>query len=185
MIVGSIVFGIITNNITTINETIINSSKIAFKLFVELFPVVSLWMGFLKISQDSGLLEKLSFKLSYLICKIFDELPKNHESIILISSNLIANFFGLSQAATPIGIKAMQLLKKLNKNKEEASNSMITFIMLNCCGITVFPTTIVSLRLIYGSNNPTKIIIPAFISTLISAIFGIMYIKIIKRRNKD
>ena len=98
-----------------------------------------------------------------------------------ISSNIIANMFGLGNAATPFGLKAMQSLQQLNKKKDTASRSMITFLVLNTSGVTIIPTTIISLRMMYGSSNPTGIVLPCIIITFLSTLSGLIIDRIFAR----
>lgn len=165
-----------------LNKEILNSAKNSFDIILNLFPVLTLWLGLVNIAQKSGLLNKLSNILKPILKLIFPEIPKNHESLSLIASNFITNLFGLSSASTPLGLKAISSLQTLNRNKEKASKSMITFLVLNTTGLTLIPTTIISLRVLYGSINPTKIIIPCFLATLIATISGLILNKIMGRK---
>lgn len=181
-IVIGILFGLFSNNIETINSTIMDSTKISLDMLLKIFPVVALWMGLMKIAEESGLLKRLSEKLSPFLTKIFPEIPKNHESLSLIASNMIANIFGLGSAATPFGLKAMSSLQKLNKKKDTASRSMITFLVINTSGLTIIPTTIISLRMMYGSIEPTKIVLTCILSTFFATLGGIIIDRILARR---
>lgn len=185
LIAIGIVFSIATNNLEVLNETILNSTKVSLDMLLKIFPVMALWMGFMKIAERSKLLEKLSLKLHPILVKLFPEIPKGHESLSLIASNMIANIFGLGSAATPFGLKAMSSLQKLNDNKKVASKSMITFLVINTSGLTIIPTTIISLRLMYGSLNPTSIVLACIISTFCSTVGGIIVDKALSRRYKD
>lgn len=185
LIVISIIYGIVTNNVNIINNTIIDSTKTSLDMLLKIFPVLGLWMGLTKIAEKSGLLEKLSFRLSPLLNKIFPDIPKGHESLGLIASNMISNMFGLGSAATPFGLKAMTSLQKLNKKKDTATRSMITFLVINTSGLTIIPTTVISLRMMYGSVNPTSIVFASILSTLLSTIVGIIIDRILARRYKN
>ncbi len=185
LIVIGIIYGILTNNIEVINNTIVDSTKISLDMIIKIFPVIALWMGLTKIAEKSGLLEKLSIKLSPLLTKLFPEIPKGHESLGLMASNMIANIFGLGSAATPFGLKAMSSLQKLNKNKDKASRSMITFLVINTSGLTLIPTTIISLRMMHGSTKPTIIVLACILSTFFSTLGGLVVDRILARRYKD
>ena len=185
LIVIGIIYGLFTNNVEVINNTIIDSTKISLDMLMKIFPVLSLWMGFTKIAEKSGLLNKLSLMLSPILTKIFPEIPKGHESLSLIASNIISNIFGLGSAATPFGLKAMNSLQKLNKNKSEASRSMITFLVINTSGLTLIPTTIISLRMMYKSTNPTVIVFACILSTLSATTFGLIIDRILARRHSN
>ena len=185
LITLGIVYGVLNNNLETINTTIVDSTKVSLEMLFKIFPVLALWMGITKIAEVSGLLKKLSNKLSPLLTKFFPEIPKGHESLSLIASNMIANIFGLGSAATPFGLKAMSSLQKLNKNKKVASRSMITFLVINTSGLTLIPTTIISLRMMYGSSEPTKIVLACIISTMFATLGGILMDRFLARRYKD
>lgn len=180
-----ILYGLLTNNLEVLNNTIVDSTKISLDMLIKIFPVLALWMGLTKIAEKSGLLNKLSLKLSPLLSKLFPEIPKGHESLGLMASNMISNIFGLGSAATPFGLKAMTSLQKLNKKKDTASRSMITFLVINTSGLTIIPTTIISLRMMYGSTNPTIIIFACILSTFFATLGGIIIDKILARRYKD
>ena len=180
-----IVFGILSGNIDKVNSTIIDSTTVSLNMLLKIFPVLALWMGLMNIASKSGLLEKLSKKLSPLLTKLFPDIPRGHESLSLIASNIIANIFGLGSAATPFGIKAMNSLQTLNKDKTKASKSMITFLVINTSGLTIVPTTIISLRLMYKSMDPSSIVFACIISTLISTLGSLIINSIVRRCHKD
>ena len=183
-IIGGIIYSIITNNFSSINSEILESSKTTLNLILELIPMVALWTGIMNIAKVSGLLQKLSKKITPLLKKLFPEIPDNHESLGYIASNVVINMFGLGNAATPFGLKAMKSLQELNKDKDTASRSMITFLVLNTSGLTIVPTTVIALRMTYGSVNPTEIVITALISTVCSTIAGLIMDRILAKKNR-
>lgn len=183
IIVGTL-FALCNGKIDVINEEILTSCKSALDLVIQLFPVIALWLGVMKIASSSGLLEKISYKISPVLRFIFPEIPKGHPALGYISSNIIANIFGLGNAATPFGLKAMESLQELNPKKEEASRSMITFLVLNTSGLTLIPTTIISMRMLYKSVSPTEIIVPCVLATTISTIVGLLLDRILHYRSK-
>ena len=180
-----ILYSLLTNNLDQVNTTIIESTKISLDMLLKIFPVLALWMGFTKIAEKSKLIEKISYKFSPFLKKLFPEIPNDHESLGLIASNMIANVFGLGSAATPFGLKAMSSLQKLNRNKDVASRSMITFLVINTSGLTIIPTTIISLRMMYDSVSPTSIVFACIISTFLSTTGGIIVDRMLARRNKN
>ncbi len=180
-IIIGIIFCLFTDNVDVINNEILNSCKTALDMNFKIFPVMALWLGIAKIAEVSGLLKKLSLKLSGILKFIFPEIPKGHQSLSYISSNIIANMFGLGNAATPFGLKAMQSLQELNTKKDTASRSMITFLVLNTSGVTIIPTTIISLRMMYGSVDPTSIVFPCIIITFTSTFIGLIIDRILAR----
>ena len=179
-IILGIIYALFTGNISSVNETIVVSAKDSLDIFLGILPTIVLWVGIMKIVSNSGLLNKISNILYPLLSKLFPEIPKNHDSLGYISSNITANILGLGNAATPFGLKAMESLQELNKDKTTASRSMITFILLNTSGLTLLPTTVISLRNMYNSVNPTLIIIPTIIITFTSTIIAIILDKIFK-----
>ena len=174
-IITGIIYSLFTGNIEVINNEILTSCKTSLNLIMEIFPVIALWLGIMQIAEVSGLLKKLSIILSPILGKLFPELPKDHEAISLMASNIISNMAGLGSAATPFGLKAMKSLDRVNKKKDTASRSMITFLVLNTSGVTIIPTTIISLRLMYGSVSPTEIVVPCIIATFFSSLFGLLF----------
>lgn len=185
MILIGIIYALITGNLGTINTTIIESTKVSLDMLLKIFPLLALWMGFMEVAEKSKLLDKFSAVISPLLTKLFPDIPKNHPSLSYIASNVIANVFGLGSAATPFGLKAMESLQELNKKKDTATRSMITFLVLNTSGLTIVPTTIISLRLMYGSLEPTKIVGACLISTTFATTGGLIVDRILARRYKD
>ena len=175
-----IIFSLISGNIGTINNEILLVGKSALEMVLRILPIMAIWLGVMNVACESKLLEKLTNLLKPLLSRIFKEIPPNHESLNYISSNVIANIFGLSSAATPSGLKAMKSLKKLN-NKDSASKSMITFLILNTSGLTIIPTTIISMRVMHNSSNPTSIVFACILSTFISTILSLLVDRIYRR----
>lgn len=173
-----IIYSIVTNNVEVVNNTIMESSKTSLDMIMQIFPVLALWMGLMNIAEKSKLLDKFSNLISPVLTKLFPEVPRGHESLSYIASNIIANVFGLGSAATPFGLKAMDSLQKLNKKKDTASRSMITFLIINTSGVTLVPTTIISMRMMYKSINPTSILLACIIGTTCSTIGGIFVDKL-------
>jgi spore maturation protein A len=157
-----------------VNEAIFSGAKDAVSLCIGLISILVFWLGMMKIAEDSGLLAKLTSLFRPLIVRLFPDVPKQHPAMGYILSNMIANMFGLGNAATPLGIKAMEQLKELNGGKTEASRSMITFLAINTSSITLIPTTVIAIRMNYNSASPTDIVGPTLIATIISAIGGIL-----------
>ena len=133
-----------------------------------------LWLGIMSIAKDSGLIDIFAKKLNKVLKILFPEIPENHEALTYISSNIIMNMLGVGNAATPFGLKAMKEMQKLNNNKDVASRSMITFLVINTSSVTIIPTTIISFRILNNSINPTGVVPLCIITTIISCIFGIV-----------
>ena len=177
-IICGIIYAIITNNVDVVNNTIMASSKTSLDMIIQIFPVLALWMGLMNIAEKSKLLDKFSSFISPILIKLFPEVPRGHKALSYIASNIIANVFGLGSAATPFGLKAMESLQKLNKKKDTSSRSMITFLIINTSGVTLIPTTVISMRMMYKSTNPTSILLACIIATSCSTIGGIFVDKL-------
>lgn len=185
-IVIGIIYGIITNNFEAINNEILASSKTTLDMVLKTFPLVALWTGIMNIAKESKLLEKFSNFISPILGKLFPEIPKGHESLGYIASNVVINIFGLGSAATPFGLKAMKSLQEINPDKKTASRSMITFLVMNTSGLTLIPTTVISLRMMYNSANSMEIVITTLIATISSTVVGLIadrcFAKIARRK---
>ena len=184
-IIIGILFAFFTGDLESINTEILDSTKTSLDMILRILPVMALWLGIMNIASKSGLIDKLSKLISPVLKIIFPEIPDGHESLSYISSNIIANMLGLGNAATPFGLKAMKSLQELNIKKDEATRSMITFLVINTCGLTIIPTTVISLRMMYGSVNATFILIPCLIVTFSSLIIGLIADRLLASRYKN
>lgn len=180
----AIIYSFFTGNIDTINNGILTHATSGFNLILEMMPLIVLWTGIMKIAEESGLLKVFSHLLNPILSKLFPSLAKDHKALGYIASNIAANMLGLGSAATPFGLKAMEELQKDNPKKDTATDAMITFLVLNTGGVTLIPTTVIALRIMHGSANPTEIIITSIIATSISSISGLLLDYFIRRRNK-
>lgn len=133
-----------------------------------LISIMVLWLGLMRIAEDAGLLKKLAKLLGPVVRKLFPDVPKGHPALGYIMSNLSANLFGLGNAATPMGIKAMQELQKLNPDKTTATPAMCTLLALNTSSITIVPTTLIAIRMKFGSANPVEIVGTTIAATIIA-----------------
>ncbi len=158
-------------------------SKTAFEMTLGLTGTLTLWMGILKIGEDSGLVDRLAKFLSPVLTKLFPEIPKNHPALGSIFMNISANMLGLDNAATPVGLKAMQELQSINDKKDTASNSMIMFLVLNTSGLTLIPVSIMAYRAKYGAADPADIFLPLLLTTMCSTLVGLLTVSIYQRIN--
>jgi spore maturation protein A len=165
----SIVFAVINGKLDELTKSIFDAGKSAVEVSLFLAGIVSLWLGITKIVEDSGLIHRLSRFFQPLVSRLFRGIPKDHPSVAPITLNVLANLFGLGNAATPLGIKAMQELQTLNTDKETVSFEMMLFIVINTASIQLIPFTIIGILSDFGSRNPTAIVLPTIIATLISA----------------
>jgi len=184
MLIIGFVFAAINGTMNEVNEALFKAASDAVAICIGLMSVLVFWLGLMKIAEDSGLLVKLSKLFKPLISKLFPEVPSDHPALGYILSNMTANMFGLGNAATPLGIKAMEQLKALNGGKNEASRSMITFLAINTSCITIIPTTVIAIRIKYGAINPTDIVLPTIIATVISMVGGILIDRFFYERRK-
>lgn len=184
LIIIGLSFSLISGKMDMINTEILESTRTALDMILKILPVMALWLGIMNIASKSGLLVKFSKLISPFLRKIFPEIPKDHESLGYISSNIVANMFGLGNSATPFGLKAMKSLQELNPKKDEATRSMITFLVMNTCGLTIIPTTVISLRMMYDSMNPTSILPPCIVVTFLSLFLALIVDRIFAKRYK-
>lgn len=176
-----IVFGIATGRGDVLSIAVMDSASQTVKLIISLMGILCLWCGVIKIAEKSGLMENIAKIMKPFIKKIFKEAGRDDKAISNIVMNMTANMLGLSNAATPFGIKAMEELKRINPKKDTASDDMALFLVVNACCVQLVPTTIISLRAASGSKNPAEIIIPAIITTAIAAFIGIIICKILEK----
>lgn len=158
-------------------------SKTAFEIALGLTGILALWLGIMKIGERSGFVELLTRGLSPLFTRLMPEVPKNHPALGAMVMNISANALGLDNAATPLGIKAMQELQKLNPLKDTASNAQILFLVINTSAVTLFPVTIFTYRAQMGSANPTDVFIPLLIATYFSTLIGLITVAAVQKIN--
>ena len=159
------------------------SSKTAFEISLGLTGVLSLWLGIMKIGEKGGVVNALARLLSPVLVRLFPEIPKGHPVTGSIFMNIAANMLGLDNAATPLGLKAMEQLQDLNKKKDTATNSMIMFLVLNTSGLTLIPVSIMVYRAQMGAAQPTDIFVPILLATFFSTLAGIIITSLYQRIN--
>ena len=181
LVIGGLVFYFITGSVD-MSEVILNTSYDTLDMIKSIGPLIVLWCGVMNIAEKSGLLLKFSKILTPLLKKLMPSV-KNDKAFLYISSNIAANMLGLGSVATPAGLKAMKELDKDNKESKIASDGMITFLVLNTSGVTIIPMSVIALRMGYGSIDPSKVIIPSIIATLVSSFCGLLLDYVIRRKN--
>ena len=177
MVLIGIFYGAFTGNISAIGDGAINATKDAVSLSITMLGVISMWSGLMEIAGSCGIVSGASRLLSPFIHFLFPDIPKNHKATEYITTNIIANIFGLGWAATPAGLKAMTELSSLN-NSKTASNAMCTFLVINISSLQLIPVNMIAYRAQYGSKNPSAIVFPAIIATISSTIVAIIYCKL-------
>ncbi|MBR2743859.1 MAG: nucleoside recognition protein [Clostridia bacterium] len=191
-IIFSIFYAVLFGNIQEINSAIFDSTENAITITISLVGTMCLWSGIMKIACSTSLINKLCRILNPILNFLFPDIKNSKKIKKEISMNIISNFLGLGNAATPIGIKAMQSMnnennkiKNAEKNKyNKLSNSMKMFILINTASIQLIPTTIFSIRKSLGSKNPTQIIVPVWLATICAALSGIFCLKLLIKREK-
>lgn len=166
-----------------IMDSTFSTAKTGFEISLGLTGVLSLWMGVMKIGEKGGVVNVLARILGPLFSKLFPDIPKNHPVIGNIFMNLSANMLGLDNAATPLGLKAMEGLQELNTKKDTATNPMIMFLVLNTSGLTIIPVSILVYRAQQGAAQPTDVFLPILLSTFVSTLVGILVTSIYQRIN--
>ena len=180
---GKLLFAGDASVFPAIMDSTFDSAKNAFEISLGLTGVLSLWMGIMKIGERGGLVNLLARGLSPLFCKLFPDIPKNHPVIGNIFMNISANMLGLDNAATPLGLKAMEGLQELNPKKDTATNPMIMFLVLNTSGLTIIPVSILVYRAQLGAAQPTDVFIPILLATFVSTLVGIIVTSLYQRIN--
>ena len=184
-IIISIIYAIFSGNLDSLNKSIFESTESAVSLTLTLIGMTCLWSGIMEIASNTNILNYLTKALNPIVRKIFPDIMLSNKSYDNIIMNIVANILGLGNAATPLGLKAMNELQNENKDKETLSDNMMMLIVLNTASLQIIPTTVISIRSSLGSNNPTQIIFPVWLSTICAAIVGIICCKIIIRCTKN
>ena len=179
-----IVVGIATGNVEAITKAAIDSANTGVELSIGLIGVMTLWLGMMKIAEAAGLVRKLALMLKPLMVRLFPDVPPDHPAMGSILMNLAANVFGLGNAATPFGIRAMQDLQELNTTEDSATDSMCTFLAINTSSVTLIPATTIAYRVAAGSSNAAEIIGPTIIATLVSTIVAVIAARTMSRMRR-
>ena len=181
-IIISFIYGIFSGNIQNINNSIFESASDAVNLSITFFGTICLWNGIMQIAMRTSLIQRLTGLLSPILKFLFPDIKKEDKVYKEISMNMIANFLGLGNAATPLGLKAMKSMQKDNLRKDTLSDSMAMFIIINTASMQLIPTTVIAIRSALNSSNPTKIVIPVWIATVCAAVAGVLSAKILMKK---
>lgn len=173
LVIG-ILYSFLTNQMDTLYTSLMNSSMSAVKVFLGFLPVLCFWNGFIQLMVDGGLMNRIERFVYPLFKRLFKGIPEGHPVIGLITSSLLLNALGAGNAATALSLKTMEELQKLNDNKEIASRSMITYVVLSTTGLTIVPTTVLGLLIAMNSKEPTAVLFPIFVSSFISTLMGLL-----------
>lgn len=178
LIVFSIIIGAVNGKLQDVVNAVMSGAELSVKVAFSLIGIMAFWLGFMRIAEKSGLISWISKVLRPITKALFNELPEDSPAVGDIAMNFSANAFGLSNAATPFGIKAMEELQKVNKDKTTATNSMCLFLGMNTAGFQLIPTTVLAVLVGIGYKNPTEIIAPTLLVTLIAFISAIVMAKL-------
>jgi spore maturation protein A len=164
----------VQGKIDVVTQAVFDGAKSGVTVCFGLISILVFWLGIMKIAEDSGLLKKLAVLLRPIVRFLFPSIPKDHPAIGYIMSNMSANILGLGNAATPMGIRAMQELQKLNPEKDTASPAMCTLLALNTASITLIPTTLIAIRMNFHSKNPADIVGSTLMATFVATVAAII-----------
>lgn len=178
----SFVYAIFNGGLEQVNTSVFEGTKSAVELCITLLGTMCLWNGIMKIACKTSIVKKLTKVLTPIMKKLFPDIKRQDKVHEEISMNIIANIMGLGNAATPLGLKAMKSMQKVNNDKKRLSNSMAIFIVLNTASIQLIPTTVIAIRSSLKSNNPTAMIVPIWIATIFAAISAIGSAKILMKK---
>ncbi len=181
-LIVSFIYAIFSGRVAEVNNSIFESTKLAVELSISLLGTICLWNGIMQIASKTSIVKHLTKFLSPIMKKLFPDIKEGEKVHEEITMNIIANIMGLGNAATPLGLKAMKSMQNKNKEKDRLSNSMAIFIVLNTASIQIIPTTVIALRSSLGSNNPTAMMIPVWISTICAAVAAVLSVKILMKK---
>lgn len=177
MMVVAIIFGIINGRMDEVTQSVTSSAKFAFELSLGLAGVMTLWLGLLRIASEAGIVNAISRIIRPVMRRLFPDVPVEHPAMGAMTMNIAANMLGLSNGATPFGLKAMQELDKLNVTPGTATNAMCTFLAINTSSVQLIPTTAIAYLVSAGAAQPTDIIVTSLIATTFSTIAAIVSVK--------
>ena len=181
LICVSIVFAIFTGHLDAFTKALFDGAKAAVEVSFYLLGIVSLWLGITKILEDSGLIQRIAHLFRPLIGRLFKKIPGDHPSITAITLNVLANLFGLGNAATPLGIQAMQELEALNPEPGTITPEMMTFIVINTASIQLIPFSVIGILASYGHPNPALFVFPVLLATAISTMTALLVLALFRK----
>jgi spore maturation protein A len=174
LLVSGFIVGAINGKMNALTAAVFDGAETAVQVCFGLISVMVFWMGLMRIAENGGVLSGISKVLAPFVRKIFPDVPKDHPAMGYILSNMAANLMGLGNAATPMGIKAMQQLQTLNESPKQATPAMCTLLAINTASITIIPTTMIAIRMKLGSSQPTAIIASTILATAVATLFAIL-----------
>jgi len=181
LVVVSIIVGGINGRIQEVTEAAFNMAKVSVDISFGLIGIMALWLGIMKIAQEGGLVKMLARVLKPIMSRLFPDVPPEHPAMGAMILNISANWLGLSNAATPLGLKAMEELQKINPKKDTATNAMVLFLGINTASITLIPATMIAVRVQLGSRNPWEIIGTTIFASTMATITAIIASKVYEK----
>ncbi len=181
LVIIALIVGAINGRIEEVVQKAFESAGTAVEIAIGLIGIMALWLGIMNIAEKAGLIKLLARAIKPVSRRLFPEIPTEHPAIGAMILNIAANWLGLSNAATPLGLKAMEELQQLNEHKDTASNAMATFLALNTASITLIPATIIGVRVTLGSKNPAEIIGTTIFASCCASIFAVTATKLLQR----
>lgn len=174
LVITSVIFGVVNGRVHEVVMAITDSAKLAFDVALGMAGMMTLWLGIMKIAEDAGLIRVITRLLRPVLRRLFREVPEDHPAMGAIALNITANMLGLTNAATPFGIKAMEELDTLNPFKGVASHAMCMFLAINTSSVQIIPATAISFLSAAGAHNPTDIVLSSLVATTCSTIVAIV-----------
>jgi len=185
LIVVAVIVAMATGSMEEITKSSFDMAKSAVSLAINLIGVMALWLGLMRIAEAGGLMKMIARAIRPVMIRLFPGVPGDHPAMAAMIMNMAANMLGLGNAATPLGIKAMIELNKLNKIPGRATNAMCLFLAINTSSVTILPLGVIGVRAAAGSGEPAKIMIPTMIATLISTTVAIVTAKFFEKRSNE
>lgn len=181
LVVSSVLVGIYTGRIPEVVAAVTAEAKFAFEIAMGLVGLLSFWLGIMKLAEAAGLIEKIARLLKPIMLRLFPDVPADHPAMGSMLLNITANMLGLSNAATPFGLRAMEELNQLNKVPGTATNAMCTFLAINTSSVQLIPTTAITYLVMAGAVHPSKVIVSSLIATICSTIAALVTVKSLEK----
>jgi len=181
LLVGSVAMALVTGHVKEVVVSVSESAGSAFKLALGFTGIMALWLGIMKIADDSGLIKRFTSLIAPVMRFLFPRIPEGHPALASMAMNMVANMFGLNNAATPLGIRAMGDLETLNPKKGTATDEMCMFLAINTSSLQLVPAGAIALLTAGGSSDPTAIVFPALLATICSTVVGVAAARLLSR----
>jgi len=181
LVVSAVIIGAFTGKLPAVTAAVTDSAKTAFEIALGLAGILSFWLGIMKLAESAGLIQSIAHLLRPIMRRLFPDVPVEHPAMGAMVLNISSNMLGISNAATPFGLKAMEELEKLNPHPGIATNAMCTFLAINTSSVQLIPTTAIAYLAAAGASHPTRVVITSLIATSVSTIVAVIAVKIFQR----